>query len=53
LAKALAQRVLSLAQIRGGVVFGFFANCPPPGAVRVDDPALESAIFLLEHPTGT
>jgi hypothetical protein len=51
-ARATAKRVLFLAQLQGGVVLGFFANCP----VSVDgggrDPALKSAIFVLEHPTG-
>jgi hypothetical protein len=52
LAKALAKRVLFLTQTQGGVVFGFFANCPLSGAVRGSDPAPNSAIFVLEHPTG-
>jgi hypothetical protein len=46
-----AERVLFLAQTLDGVVFGFFANCPLSGAVQGWDPALKSAIFVLEHPT--
>jgi hypothetical protein len=51
--KASAKRVLFLAQTRSdGVVFGFFANCPLSGEGGGRDPALKSAIFVLEHPTG-
>jgi hypothetical protein len=50
-AEVPAQRVMFLAQTLDGVVFGFFANCPLSGAVQGRDPALMSAIFVLEHPT--
>jgi hypothetical protein len=50
--KASAKRVLFLTQTLDGVVFGFFANCPLSGEVAAEDPALKSAIFVLEHPTG-
>jgi hypothetical protein len=50
---ASAKPVLVLAQtVPDGVVFGFFANCPLSGEGRGRDPALKSAIFVLEHPTG-
>jgi hypothetical protein len=52
LTMASASRVLFLGQTQDGVVFGFFANCPLSGDVRQMDPALQSAIFVLEHPTG-
>jgi hypothetical protein len=51
LAKALHERSLLLAQLQGGVVLGIFANCPLSDPVA-SDPALKSAIFVLEHPTG-
>jgi hypothetical protein len=50
--KASAKRVLFLAQTLDGVVFGFFANSPISAAVGERDPALKSAVFVLEHPTG-
>jgi hypothetical protein len=34
-----------------GVVFGLFANCPLLGGVRRVDPDVQSAVFVLEHPT--
>jgi hypothetical protein len=50
--KASAKRVLLIGQTFDGVVFGFFANCPLSGEGGGRDPALKSAIFVLEHPTG-
>jgi hypothetical protein len=50
--KVSAKRVLFLAQTGDGVVFGFFANCPLSGEDGGRDPALKSAILVLEHPTG-
>jgi hypothetical protein len=50
--KASAKRVLVLGQTLDGVVFGFFVNCPLSGDLGLEDTALESAIFILEHPTG-
>jgi hypothetical protein len=50
--RAPAERVLFLGQVQGGVVFGTFANCPLSRDVTGRDPALRSAIFVLEHPTG-
>jgi hypothetical protein len=50
LTRAIAP-VLLVAQVEGGVVVGFLAKCPLLGAVRGRDPALKSAIFVLEHPT--
>jgi hypothetical protein len=47
-----AKRVLFLAQAVGGVVVGAFANCPLSRDVRGRDPALRSAVFVLEHPAG-
>jgi hypothetical protein len=48
-----AKRVLFLVQAgHEGVVFGFFANCPFSGEMGGRDPALKSAIYMLEHPTG-
>jgi hypothetical protein len=52
LTKVPASHVLFLGQTHDGVVFGFHANCPLSGDVRRRDPALKSAIFVLEHPTG-
>jgi hypothetical protein len=45
------KRVLFLAQTVDGVVFGFFANCPLSGEGGGRDPALKSALFVLDHPT--
>jgi hypothetical protein len=52
LMRAPPERVLFLGQTPEGVVFGGFANCRLSRVVRVEDPSLRSAIFVLEHPTG-
>jgi hypothetical protein len=45
-------RVLFLGQTQAGVVVGAFANRPLSRDVQEGDPALKSAIFVLEHPAG-
>jgi hypothetical protein len=52
LKRVRAKRMLFLGQTLGGEVFGAFANRPLSRHVRGRDPALTSAIFVLEHPTG-
>jgi hypothetical protein len=47
-----ATRVLFLVQTLAGAVVGVFANCPLSAGFGRRDPALKSAIFVLEHPTG-
>jgi hypothetical protein len=47
-----AEHVLFLGQTLEGVVFGSFANSSLSGDVQRSGPALRSAIFVVEHPTG-
>jgi hypothetical protein len=52
LVRTPVERALFIGQTLGGVVFGTFANSPLSREFEGRDPALRSAIFVLEHPTG-
>jgi hypothetical protein len=53
LSKTPAERVWFLGLTLEGVVFGLFAHCPLSGDIRQRrDPALKSAMIVLEHPTS-